>query len=605
MPAQPTRASQKRYQNQLASPSILSLRKIWQEYQWQIVLVSLAVSLTLGYIGFDKYTRAIGEPRSITDLLYLTLQLTTLESGAVSGPVSWELEVARLLVPMLTAYTAVLAAAVLFRKQLQMVRLWYLRRHIIICGLGEKGWLLASQLRQSGRDVVVIEIEPGNPKNETCREKGIIVLEGDASELSILRKAAVQRASHLVSVCGKDGVNAEVATGARQLSATRKNGVLTCTIHITNPQLCEFLREQEFGLETFPTFRLEMFNIFERGARTLLSEFSPFDLKRENKPIPPHILVVGLRRLGENLVIQAARSWYEISTGNDELLRISVVDNQAKDKTAQLQNRFPKLPCRCELIPLQTEIEDLQFQKSDFLFTEAGTCKFTSVFICLGDQTLGLQAALTLRQRIDHHLPPIVIRMREDSGLAKLLTGEQENAMTFHNILPFGLLQRTCTPDLVLGGTHEILAQAVHADYLRRRLQEGLKMGSKRAMAYWYDLPPDLRESNRRQVDHIRLKLHTVGYEIKPLSDWDAANYQFSDAEIEKMAQMEHEHWMQERLRNGWSFAKGVEDARNRTHPDLVSWELLPEPVKDKDRQPAIELPGLLARAGFQVYRLP
>lgn len=585
------------------SPIIHRLRKTWQDYQWQIVLFALGVSLILGFIGFEKYTRAIGEQRSATDLIYLTLQLTTLESGAVSGPVSWELEVARLLVPLLAAYTAVLAAAVLFRKQLQMIRLRFLRQHIIICGLGDKGWLLASQLKDSGRNVVVIEIEPGNPKIEVCREKRIIVLEGDATDLSTLCKAAILRASYLVSVCGDDGMNAEVSTGARYLSARRKNGTLTCLIHITNSQLCEFLREAEFGMEPFPTFRMEMFNIFERGARMLLSEFSPFDRTPKNDTTSPHILILGLEHLGENLVIQTARSWYENCSGDDTSLRISVVDPQAREKIAQLQTRFPKLYCRCELIPLQMEIENPQIQARDFLYNDADKCRFTSIFICLDDQTVGLQTALTLRQSIGHHLPSIVVQMREDSGLAKLLGTGQETAMTFNNIHSFGLIQRTCTPDLVLGGTHEILAQAVHADYLENRLQEGLQMGQKRAMAHWYELPPDLQESNRRQVDHIRLKLHAVGYGIMPLSDWDAAYFQFSKEEIEKMAQVEHKHWMEERLRNGWRFADGSENPENKTHPDLISWEDLPEPVKDKDRQPAIKLPKLLARAGFQVYR--
>jgi hypothetical protein len=119
------------------------LRQIWRDYQWPLLLVLLAVSLLLGYVGFAKCAAATGVALSPPDILYLTLQLATLESGAVSGPVGWELEVARWLVPTVTAYTAILAAAVLFRKQLQMVKLWFIRGHVVICGLGEKGHLLA------------------------------------------------------------------------------------------------------------------------------------------------------------------------------------------------------------------------------------------------------------------------------------------------------------------------------------------------------------------------------------------------------------------------------------------------------------------------------
>jgi hypothetical protein len=575
-----------------------------QDYQWQIVLVILISSLALGYIGFYKYSRSIGEVRSPTDLLYLTIQLTTLESGAVSGPVSWELEVARLLVPLVTAYTALLAAAVLFRRQLQMIRLWYIRRHVVICGLGEKGWLLASQLKHIGRDVVVIEVESSNPKNGLCRENGIVVVEGDAADLPILRKAAIHRASHLVSVCGDDGVNAEVAMAARELSSGRKSGTLNCKIHITNPQLCELLRKQEFGFETFPTFRLEMFNIYKRGATTLLSKYPPFDDEKGKKSTPPHILVIGVGRLGENLIIQAARSWYETRTADQGLLRITVVDKDAEKKVTKLQTRFPKLPCSCSLFPVQMNLEGSQMLEADFLSNNSGKHDVGSIYICIKNQILGLQLALELQQRMYQDKPSIVVRLKENSGIARLLSNSQQSEMSFQNIYPFDFLHRTCTPDLVLGGMHEILARTIHEDYLRRRLDEGVQMDQKRSMAHWYELPEDLRESNRRQVDHIRLKLHAAGYGIKPLSDWDAANYQFSKSEVEKMAKMEHKHWMQERMRNGWIFATGPEDAKNKTHPDLVPWERLPESVKEKDRQPTIKLPKLLAQADFQVYRL-
>ena len=127
-------------------------------------------------------------------------------------------------------------------------------------------------------------------------------------------------------------------------------------------------------------------------------------------------------------------------------------------------------------------------------------------------------------------------------------------------------------------------------------------MGQKRSMTVWKNLPQELRELNRRQVDHIRLKLNSIGYGIKPLRDWDVTNFQFSAQEIETMALMEHEHWMMERIRNGWKYAPGQEDTQNKTHPDLLPWEALPDRIKILDRQPSIGLPRLLAKAGFEVF---
>ncbi|MEA3325753.1 MAG: RyR domain-containing protein [Chloroflexota bacterium] len=580
-----------------------SFWKFLRTHQWKLLLVLFAICIILGYIGFDKYTRSLNSDYSVTDLFYLTLQLATIESGAISGPISWELEVARFLTPLVAAYTAVLAVAAIFRKQLDLFRMRILRGHTIICGLGEKGWLLASELRQTGESVVVIEMDPTNPRIDLSREVGIIVLERDARETENLAVASIKTANNLVAICGDESINAEIAVTARQLSVGRKRGALNCSIHITNPKLYDLLRELEFGFMTFPTFRLEIFNIFERGARYLVSEYTSLSQEKNQKLGHGGILVVGCSRLGESLILQIARTWYETWKAAGTKLGLTVVDKNAEVKITKLAAMYPNLSECCHLTLHNFDVEDADFQKGKFLFNGSGKCDFDSIFICLDDTTRGLASALNLRQRLGSSQPPIILYLPEDSGLAKLLEDEQGSNNPVHNIIPFRLVQSTCTPDLVINGTHEILARSVHKDYLRQRFAEGIQMGQKRSMAYWEDLPEDLRESNRRQVDHIQIKLQKIGYGIEPLHDWDASYFQFSPVEVEMMAQMEHEHWIEERLRSGWTFAPSPEDPINKTHPDLVPWDQLTETDREKDRQTIYTLPRTLARAGFQVFK--
>jgi len=580
-----------------------SFWKFLRKHQWKLILVLFIICFILGYIGFDKYTRSLNGDYSVTDLVYLTLQLATMESGSVSPPVSWELEVARFVTPLLAAYTAVLAVAAIFRKQLDLVRLRFLRGHTIICGLGEKGWLLASELRHSGAYVVIIEIDPSNSHIDLCREMGIIVLERDARETENLAVTSIKTANNLVAVCGDESINAEIAVSARKLSAGRKHDALNCAIHITNPKLCDLLQTLEFGYETFPTFRLEIFNIFERGGRYLVSEYTSLGQEKNQKLRHGGILVVGCSRLGESLVLQIARTWYETWKTDGTSLDLTIVDQNAEVKIKQLSAMYPKLSKCCHLTLLNLGVEDIEFQRGKFLFTESGKCDFDSIFICLDETVLGLQSALDLRQQLDCSQPAIILYLHEDSGIAKLLVDEQQSNKPVHNIIPFRLVQSTCTPSLVINGTHEILARSVHEDYLRQRLAEGVHMGQKRSMVSWEDLPEDLRESNRHQVDHTRLKLAKIDYGIKPIRDWDSADFQFPPDEVEKMAQMEHDHWMEGRLRSEWQFAPGSEDPINKTHPDLVPWDKLTEIAREKDRQTIYTLPKMLARVGFQVFR--
>jgi hypothetical protein len=335
-----------------------------------------------------------------------------------------------------------------------------------------------------------------------------------------------------------------------------------------------------------------------------MRDYPPFQAGSGANPAGPHILIVGPGKLGESLVIQSARTWYDQTRGDDGLLRITLVGREAEVLANWLNKHYPKISCCCELIPYPIDLGAYEFNDAEFLFNSQGICDFERIYVCPDDQTLSLPSALKLRQRLECDQPQIVVRMDEASGLAKLLTGEVAAAGNSRNIVPFGLSQRIDLADLVLGGTYEILAQAIHSDYVQRRLAEGLKLGDKRSLVPWDQLPEDLRESNRRQVDHIRLKLQTAGYGIQPLVDWEAAGYQFEPQEVETMAQLEHVHWVQERQRSGWRYAPGAEDTARKTHPDLVSWDDLPEAARVKDRQPAINLPSLLAQAGFQVYHL-
>jgi hypothetical protein len=591
------------------------LRHLRQGYQRPVMLTLLTLSLLLGYIGFTRYARAKGEMMSPLDTLYLTLQLAVFESGAVSGPVSWELEVARWLVPLVTVYTAVLAAAALFRVQLQMARLWFVRNHVIVCGLGQKGQLLVQSFRMRGDEVVVIEQDANNPQIELCRDHGTVVLVGDATEPAVLRRAAVHRARHVISVCGDDGVNVEVAVGTRRLSTKRRTGAVTCSIHLMNAQLRELLREQELDSEAFTPFRLELFNVFERGARTMLRVHPAWEVAAQADPPSPHLLVVGLGRMGESLVAHVARDWYVEQRGTGRTLRVSIVDREVKAKLRSLAARYPQLPACCELAGHEIDVADVKFQKGSFLVDREGVCDLDLIYVCLRDAALGLQAALTIRKRLGRDKPRIVVRMEEGNGLASLLREDVATHAPFHNVYPFGLLERTCTPTLVLDGTHEVLAQAVHEAYRqeRRRQADQHEQGQQdlaeepleqdEAMLPWELLPETLKESNRRQVDHIRDKLGAAGYGIEPLTDWEAIFHKFEREEVELMARLEHERFVEERTREGWVHGS-KKDVKKKTSPDLRPWEELSDLAIKKNLHSVTELPKVLARGEFQVCRL-
>ena len=578
----------------------------WSDYHWPILLVLGLVTLLMGLIGFTKNGISTGEERTFLDNLYLTLGLLSMNSGSVPGPVSWELQVARFLVPALAAYTALLAVAMVFTQQSQQVRLWFMRDHVIICGLGRKGVRLANQFRDCGKKVVVIEADEGNDWIVASRSAGAIVLNGDASDPEMLRKARLNRASILISVVGDDGKNAEVAVQVEKLSHEREDGALACIIHIVDPQLWYLLREKELYIAADSHFRLELFNIFDRGASLLLKKYSPWGGDEGDPACNKRLILVGLGRLGQSLVVQAASQWREQRTHAEQRLRFTVIDLYAEQKIETLCVRHPHLEEISELEPLQIDVRSADFQRAEFLYDGGKNCDVACVYVCMDNDALGLHTGLTLYQKIRDHQIPVIVRMAEDAGLAVLLKEDDKNISAYKNLHAFPLLDQTCTPDLILRGTHEVLARDLHEAYLKGLSGELVESKGDLELDTWEDLTEDTKERNRKQADRIAIILGEHDYRIAPLTDWRASSLIFSEKEgsdeVESMAAMEHELWCEAMLVEGWQPGK-VRSKKFKTNPDLVLWENLPPDEIEKNKKFIRYLPKVLARAGFQIER--
>lgn len=580
------------------------LRKLWMDFQWPIIGGIAIIAMLLGYIGFRKYFAACHEVQSPLDIFYLVLQLFTLGFGLPSTPgaMTWELQAARFLAPAIAAYAAVRAFMAIFREQIKLLHVKCITGHIVICGLGRKGMLLSQKFSQHNQRVVVIELDEGNNLLDQCKDQGASVILGDASDREMLLKARVHKAKYIISVCGDDGVNAEVAVHARELVRDQRGNVLTCIVHIVDPDLCHLLEEQELESVRIDNFRLEFFNVFDSGARSWLEDFSPFSDAGGNRILRPHLLIVGIGRMGEGLVINIAKNWKDMPHQSGEKLHITMIDREAVRKKESLLLQYPQVAKVCNIIPQQMEIESSSLQTAGFLFDSNGKCRVTSIFVCLDNDSFGLSTALALHRRTREYHIPIVVRMSRDAGLATLIRGEEKVDESFSTFHAFALLDRTCQPEQVLASTNEILARAIHENYRERQKKKGQTPESNPSMVSWEKLQESLKESNRQQADHMGVKLRELCCNIVPLTDWDEKLFEFTQEEIEAIAKQEHERWMEERCRSGWKRGP-KKDIKKKITPYLVPWEDLDDDIKEEDRSPVRNLPKYLAKIGYTIYQ--
>jgi voltage-gated potassium channel Kch len=575
------------------------VRPVWLTVRWPLIGATAVLTIALGYWGFDL-SRATHN-RSVADKLYLALQLFGLQSGAMDPSVPWPLQAARFLAPVVAVSAAATAIVTIFRDQLARARVrWFARRHVVVCGLGRTGTVLARAFHGRGFSVVAIERDERNESIGELRQDGVTVIIGNATDRVLLRATRPDRARYLFAVCGDDAINSQVAVRTSELVAARTGLSLTCFVEVTDVDLAALL-QAELRMGGHDGFRLEFFNPAERGAVALLNAYPPFDQSDTTPFTPPHLVVVGLGEMGSRVVVHAAQRWLTSNGPSGPALRVTIVDAQAHEEVARLRARYPQLEGRTELVVCEMDVNDPEFEDGEFLFDSGAGPDATVVYVCLGDDARGLAAALRLHHRLRGRQIPIVVRTKQQGGMASLLERMNERGI-YDNIHVFGLLDRTCRPEEVLMTPHEMLARAIHDEYLRNHAAAGDTPATNPSMRPWQQLDEHTRDSNRHQAADIRRKLSAIDCDIERITQGDADPFEFHSDELERLSRMEHERWWREKEAAGWKRGP-VKAPQRREHPDMVPWAELSEATKEKDRQAVRYIPALLAKAGFRVVR--
>jgi voltage-gated potassium channel Kch len=570
-------------------------RSVWRrrvrialrEAQWIALLVGVVVMMVLGYRGFQLVHHRHGY--SWTSL-YQSLQLLWVQSGDVGdAAVPPSLQVARFGAPIILGWAAIQAIFGLVRQRVLLLGVRFIYgRHVVVAGLGGVGFRLAASLYEAGFRVAAIELSQTNGLIAGCRDRGIPVVIGDASDPTVLRRASAGRARHVIACSGTDASNLDIAVAVGSLGPQRRT-VPTAFVHLDNFELWRVLRAETVSAVQQLSVRLEFFNLSDLAARILLREHDPFPSRRD--ATSPRLLVFGLNRVGEGVVLHAARLWGE-RRRSSEPLRITVAAAAAATRSASLQRRHPRLAELAELEPCDPEEGLISEQLTGFDWQSV-----TAVYLCDDDESASLTVATELRRRLDD-VECVVVVQDEDGGVGSLINGDRE---AFARIHVFGVHSRTLTPELLTLGTAETIARAMHEHYVEtQRTDEG-----NVSAVSWDELPESLRESNRRFAEGVGAKLEATGCAVvpDPLASDGEDGFSFDPPEVEELARLEHDRWMRDLERDGWRRADGPKDPVRRLHPLLVPWEELSEFDRDKDREAMSALPRMLARAGLTIVR--
>jgi Trk K+ transport system NAD-binding subunit len=91
-----------------------------------------------------------------------------------------------------------------------------LKGHVIICGFGRIGVMLAKELTAGGAAFVILE--RGDKRFAEARELGYLCIQGDATDEAALRAAGIDRAKVLATVLPDDAANVFITLSSRRLN---------------------------------------------------------------------------------------------------------------------------------------------------------------------------------------------------------------------------------------------------------------------------------------------------------------------------------------------------------------------------------------------------
>jgi hypothetical protein len=166
-------------------------------------------------------------------------------------------------------------------------------------------------------------------------------------------------------------------------------------------------------------------------------------------------------------------------------------------------------------------------------------------------------------------------------------------------IVPFGECRTSASYQEITQPLREKLGQAFHAEHERHNLAPSPNPHPES----WKSTRDDYGESSRAAADHALIKLAAIGKTLQHARSDSKNTAQLvtpDSPEETRLAQMEHNRWLAERLMTDWRYAATGEDQvaidakkEQRLNQTMTPWENLSEYERDKDvRQVRVVLNG-------------
>ncbi len=428
-------------------------------------------------------------------------------------------------------------------------------------------------------------------------QAGVRVVTDDLPTAQLLEATGVARARMLIAMRDDYGQNIALTHAAVSPSTDNPGLEVKCLIEPLAVRR-EFRVEDYFDERVRPQIRI--FTEPELVARRLVQSFPPDAPVAQSDTEGVHVMIVGMGSVGQSILAHLARQGHYRSGKKP---KVTVVDRSVSDRWREARQAYPALEQWLQVEKEETRFEEVgEKQVRKWLTDERPV---TVAYVCTKDEIANLRIARLLldgikaQQREDHPVKANVVALDPAGGcvLADFAAhGGHEGR--------FHLFSLVRGAEGFLSEMDDARARQFHEDYCRSddellRTQPGHQRA--KANVPWAALPETLRNANRMTADHFDVKMRAIGCRVVPRAEATQAPVTLSAQDIEMLSLMEHNRWWADRAMDGWTL--GARDDFNRLHPNMVPYEDLDEPAKQKDRNFVMHMVKVLENEGLLVVR--
>jgi Trk K+ transport system NAD-binding subunit len=565
---------------------------VWERIAYFVFILS---SLIFGYIGYYLLNIKNSDiDYSITEMLYQTIRLFILENDFEEyETIPPLLNFVRFFAPIALILPILKILGVLINNTWALISIKFSKNHTVFCGLGLKAKMVIEAKRYGSKNIVIIEKNPDNIYINSINDKvkGIKIIIGDAADKSVLEKANVAGAENIFVNTGNDIINLDVLSMLQQIyddenPKKEHNVIVDLTEHYNERFFKQFEDKKNDSLN------IHSFNIYKRFSAKIVDEYSPdkFISIKSKDDDSASILIYGMNKLGENLILEAAQIYNFV---NLKKTKIYVVDLDIEYKKELFLTVFPNIDKAVQL-DFFGEKDFIKLIEENPLLHNISVC-----FICSENDSQNFIVAQRLRQlfwkkefqmknqSLDSifTLPKVVMLSNNYNQIVNSFDnfrGEESKLeklnISYHNIFE--------EISLLLDGNYDDIAKVIHQKYSSLESSEIDKK--------WEGLTDEQKDFNRWAARHLKVKLRYFNLEIVEKdnsSELDSIEFSFTKENKDILAEWEHFRWCAEKYLTGFvpgEYISNEEQSQNlknnlKWHKSLVSWEKLKKTDQDKD----------------------